>query len=424
MIRSLQKRFVFAAMLAVTALLLVMLGAVNIANIITEYGNISERLQLIADTEGDPKNLDDASDAPGNDPGGPSDFGLKPKGAQDVMLSATYFIVRYDTSGSMVYADTGHMASLSDDEMNELADRAYGSSSESGRIGRFIYLSQDSEQARGTTIAFLDITDEIYSCIRIGFISLAAGLLCWLLMLALMILLSKKAIRPVAESLEKQKQFITNAGHEIKTPLAIIRANADALELYQGESKWSANIRQQTVRLDGLMKNLLFLARMDESTSNMIFSRFDLSSLTAQAAEQFEEPARSRGLTIKASLQPGLTIEADREQVTQLLSILIDNASKYARTDTDIDISLERDGRYSVLTISNLCEKLPEAPQEQLFERFYRADSARTQKSGGYGIGLSAARQIAAANKAEIRADYAPPDRITFTVRFRHSSGR
>ena len=126
----------------------------------------------------------------------------------------------------------------------------------------------------GKVVVFLDTSGDIYSYIRVLFLSAAIGIACWLFMLLFVILLSKQAIRPIAENIEKQKQFVTNAGHEIKTPIAIIQSNTEAMELYNGENKWSKNIKEQTVRLNELMKNLLTLARMDESSTNLMQSDF------------------------------------------------------------------------------------------------------------------------------------------------------
>lgn len=246
----------------------------------------------------------------------------------------------------------------------------------------------------GNTVTFLDTADEFYTCIRVLVLSVGVGAICWILMLLFVILLSQKAIRPIAENIEKQKQFVTNAGHEIKTPLAIIQSNADALELYQGQNKWTSNIKQQTVRLNGLMKNLLLLAKMDENNIVRNTTCISLSDVVKDMVDSFTEPMQMRGTKIQSEIQSEILIDADREQITQLFSILFDNVRKYASENSTVEVMLKSEDKCTVFQIKNVCDMLPPVPPEQLFERFYRADEARTQKNGGYGIGLSVAQGI------------------------------
>jgi len=246
-------------------------------------------------------------------------------------------------------------------------------------------------------------------------LSTAGVALCWLGMLALVVVLSRRAIEPVAESIVRQKEFVTNAGHELKTPLAIIRANTEAMELRQGESKWSRNIREQTVRLNGLMENLLLLARMDEFAAQPPAERVDLSLLAQETLCSFQEGAALRGILLEEDLQPGVTVRSDRTHMAQLLSILLDNAVKYTEPEGRIGVALGQQGDQVILRVENGPARLTGDPS-RLFERFYRGDPARTQKTGGSGIGLSAARAIAETWQGTIRAETKGEDRVVFTV--------
>ena len=160
----------------------------------------------------------------------------------------------------------------------------------------------------------------------------ALGLICWGFMLILVIILSKKAICPIAENIEKQKQFVTNAGHEIKTPLAIISANTEAMELYNGENKWTKNIKKQVDRLNGLMKNLLLLAKMEES--KIVYQKFSLSEMASEISESFFEPISLKNIAFETKIQPDIILNANSEHIRQLFSILLDNAVKY--TDENV----------------------------------------------------------------------------------------
>ena len=247
-------------------------------------------------------------------------------------------------------------------------------------------------------------------------LSLLAGAGCWLAALLAVMLLSKRAISPIAESMARQKQFITDAGHEIKTPLAIIRANADALELHQGESRWSRNIRNQTERLDSLTKRLLALARLDEGGPRPEETELDISELIKDAASQFAEPAEAAGLSIDADIEPGLRLRGVQEYVSELAGILLDNAVKYSAPGSVITLRLSREGGKAVLRVRNRCAQ-PVESQERLFDRFYRGDAARTQSSGGIGLGLAIARSLAESMGGTLTAAMTGAEDIEFTAK-------
>ena len=241
--------------------------------------------------------------------------------------------------------------------------------------------------------------------------------LCWLGMLALVTVLARHSIQPVAESIEKQKQFITNAGHELKTPLAIIQANTEALELHQGESKWTRNIRTQIARLSGLMENLLTLARMDEGAHLPPAQPVELSALARETGESFQETAALRGIRLDMEVAPDLVFQTDRGHMIQLFSVLLDNAVKYTEPGGKILVTLSKTGAGLCLEVKNSPAQAPE-DISCLFDRFYRGDPARTQKTGGCGVGLSAAQAIVQAWKGTITARTEGEHTVVFTVVF------
>ena len=410
MTRTLQKKFVVTAMAAISILLLLLLGAINVANFIMVGNQIDRNLQMIAARETGGEAAPPREDIP------PRRFLEPPKNAYDTVLSSNYFVVRYDPNGNITEIDVSRTSTVSEDDARERAALAYVRGWESGRDGRFRYLLQTSPE--GSTVIFLDTSGERFSYLRVLLLSVGVGAVCWGLMLALVMFLSRRAIRPMEENIQRQKQFVTNAGHEIKTPLAIIQSNAEALELYQGESKWSRNIKEQTQRLDGLMKNLLTLARMDEGARVTRPEEVPLSQMVEERAADFLQPMEDRSITLKQEIQPDLTIRADRAQMEQLLSTLLDNSVKYTDEGGAVWVRLNREGRHLRLSVENTCPALPDVPPEKLFDRFYRGNSARTQKSGGYGIGLAVARSLAQANGGSLRARYLPPNRICFEATF------
>ncbi len=405
MIRSLQKRFVVTAMTAVTVLLLVLLGGINIFHAWSTARHTDSLLHFLSETEIMPPHQ-----RPFDRRGGGI---FAPSFDEDTKISNVYFTVRADTSGNVTRVDNRRIATITEEEARAYGTAALQSGKTEGRIDRFRYRVTATD---GKTVCiFLDVTEQGYTILRVAALSLLVGVLCWGLMLLLIVLLSKRAIRPIAENMERQKQFVTDAGHELKTPVAIILANTDALELHTRETKWSKNIRAQTARLTRLMQDLLTLARLEEQKKPTDIAEVSLSRLLFETAEMFREPMEQRGLTVKTEIAENVTVRASREQIGRLFSILLDNAARYADENTAVQLSLAYSGRAATVKVQNRCSTLPSCAPEKLFDRFFRGDAARA--GGGYGIGLSAAAAIAEQNGGSIRAEYVGEDSICFTVK-------
>ncbi len=431
MTEILQKRFVKTAMTAITALIVLLLGIINAANVAASGRELRRNLEIISETgpAGVPPEEDyimtGGPDAEVGLFGGgahedariPGAFKME-RGDRDILLSSSYFKVRFDLEGNTVYTDTSHIGYVDEDTANELAEKVYASGKTEGRSDGYLYSVSETRDGRGTEVIFLDPSQNRISILRVVLLSCATGLLCWLLMLLLVRSLSKKAIKPIADNIEKQKQFVTNAGHELKTPLAIISANTEALELYNGESKWSRNIKAQAERLSGLVNNLLLLAKMDESALEIKKEPISLSLIVSEFCDAYKEPMEQKSIGFEAGIAPEIGINADREQITQLISIMLDNSLKYTNEGGTSSVSLNKQDKNAVLVFSNTCEKLPSIPADKLFDRFSRGDDARTQKTGGYGIGLSVADSICRANGGSIECRYESGNKIVFTARF------
>lgn len=411
MTKILQRKFVVTAMIAVSILLLILLGTINAVNIVMVRGETNKTLAMISEAEG---SFDHIQPPPGFTP--PSDFKIKPKAERDKFLSSNFFIVKLNENKEIVFTDVSRTSLVDEASAEELALRVLDEGRSAGKVGKYRYQIRNSRMGGETAIVFLDTSEEILSYVRVLLLSGGIGAICWLLMLLMILFLSKRAIRPIAENMEKQKQFVTNAGHEIKTPLAIILANTEAMELYNGENKWSKNIREQTIRLSGLMNNLLLLAKMDEGSMEITKAEISLSDLLTENVQYFTESLKLRNITLQTEIQQNVIIKGNREQMLQLISILLDNASKYTNDNGTVTVSLQKSDKRVRLQIKNSCEKLPDTSPCKLFDRFYRDDKARTQKTGGYGIGLSVARSIAEANKGSITAEYENPNMVSFTV--------
>lgn len=410
MIKTLQRKFVITAMIAVSVLLIALLGALNIGNAVISSRQTDELLDslLMSEVPHSPQPLQ---------PMPARENPFAPPMTEDNRLSARFFAVLADSQGQVIQVDISRISSVTEKEAAEMARTAISDDAQAGRLGSFKYRSAAVLNGQGTVYIFLDISSHHFTVIRVLLLSAVIGLVCWGLMLLLVILLSKKAIRPIAANMERQRQFVTDAGHEIKTPLAIILANTEAMELIGGQTKWSRNIREQTVRLNGLMQDLLSLSRIDAHSIAETKALLNASRLLEETAEMFRQSMELRSVTLTKQIAPDVTVCANQELLTRLFSILLDNACKYTSENGTVTVSLTSSGSGMQLTVRNDCDTLPDCPPERLFDRFYRADTARTQSGGGYGIGLSAARSIAEVHGGTITAQYTGEHVIAFQVR-------
>lgn len=401
---ALQRKFIRTAMVAVTALLVVLLGTINFANWWQVEVQTDRMLSFLLQEELPPEDML---------PRDPGRF-LPPLNA-DTRGAARFFQVFYDQAGQVVWVDVGQIATVSEEEALDYAQQCQGQ--QEGSIDRFRFRRAATQDGQGEVLLFLDTSTSRRSILTVLALSGGVGLLCWLGSFLLVVLLSRRAIAPVVRGMEKQRQFVTNAGHEIKTPLAIIQVNTEALELHQGESKWTRNIRAQTARLTGLMENLLTLARMDEAKLPPA-QPVDLSGTARESVQAFQEAAGARQLTLTGQIAPGIILQTSREHMVQLLSVLLDNGVKYTEEGGSIRLTLAREGNTVRLQVRNGPTQVPEGDLSRLFDRFCRGDPARSQRTGGYGIGLSAAQAIVQAWKGTIGVRAEGEDTLVFTVTF------
>ena len=331
-------------------------------------------------------------------------------------MASNFFIVRLSSDKSVIFTDVARTSTVSEEDAVKYAKTVVNSGEDEGKIDGYRYKVGKSAFNEEINVIFLDTSGERQSLIRVLILSALIGFACFLIMLLIVILLSRKAIRPIAENIEKQKRFVTDAGHELKTPLAIIQSNAEAMELYNGENKWSRNIKEQTIRLSKMMENLLLLSRMDEGQKKAVKGIFDLSDSAVNVSNSFVESFTVRNIAFDTAIGSGVRVNADKTQIEQLMGILLDNALKYTNEGGSVMIMCHREEKSAILSVENTCEALPDVAPNVLFDRFYRGDTARNQATGGSGIGLSVARSIAVANDASIKAEYILENKIRFKL--------
>ncbi len=401
--KTLRKKFVFFAMSAVTILLVVLIGAINVFSWVMLDQQSDHVLHTIAQGDGAFVQMEFFDRGPFQRP---MDM--------DTVKSARFFMVRIDADGNVKDTNLDQISSVTAEQATQYARKISGNS---GKIDNFKYESK----AFGTEqlIFFMDISGQMQIFAMVFGISGMIALVCWLFILILVILLSGRVARPILAGIEKQKQFITNAGHELKTPLTIIQSNNDASSLICGETKYTQNIRRQTQRLNVLMTNLLTLAKLDEEIK-LPTETVNISEQLQALLPGYEEMLAQKGIDFSMSIEPDLFMQAHGESFAQLMSVLLDNAVKYTPDGGVVRLVACRNSGHIEIVEENTCEVPDSMDAEPLFERFYRGDSARTQDSSisGYGIGLSAARAIAENFGGTLRATYTTSGTIRFVARF------
>lgn len=408
MIKKLQRKFVLIAMASVFLVMSLVIGSINGINIYQINQKIDGLLRILAENDGNfPKFNQDKPKKPMNRQNG---IHITP----ETPYETRYFVIYTDESNAITQVDTLHIAAITADEAVEYGEKILSGHKWKGYIGNYKYLMTEKDGKR--TIVVLDCSSDRTTSMTFLFISTLIGLISFLVVFLLVSIFSRKAIHPVVESMEKQKQFITDAGHEIKTPLAIIQANTEVLEMIEGGNEWTGSIRNQISRLDSLIKNLLTLSQMEEGKIEIVFTDFSLSDAVFEASAPFEAVACSQGKTLRFQIEKGISFHGDEAGIRQLVSILLDNAMKYSNDLGTIEVSLSRQGKNKKLTVYNTVDEVPKGSLERLFDRFYRADSSRSRETGGYGIGLSIAQNIVKAHKGKITPHSANDNAIWFTV--------
>ena len=324
-----------------------------------------------------------------------------------------FSIAKVDNNGRIIKAYRDDSLIEDQDTLQSKVIEALEKGKTSGFIGSYRFLKVETNV--GNLILFLNCQRELdsYESFVKNSVLISIGVI--LSVLVLIILISKKVIAPIQETYLKQKQFITGASHELKTPLAIISSNADVLEMMNGDSKWTTNIHNQVDRLTSLVNSLVVFSRMEEKDT--VERSFDLTETLKSRIEDFDELANFQKKYIVTDIGENLNYYGEKDSIIQLMDILLENAIKYAPEDSDILVKLNKNRKYATLKVSNKAN-VEKGDLSKVFDRFYRLDESRNSAIKGYGIGLSMAQLIAEKHKETIQA-YAPEDGVfKIEVRF------
>ena len=406
-----RKKIISSIMLSLIFLLATTLSVILLASyreIRHRDFEMLERYVEIYTLERQPGTLTPPDFGPGNQsPPGQGDF--SPDERSDYQLS-TFYSVALSEDGTVLAVDNGTRGLYDEDKLVEIARKLLEEDRASGRFDNMSYMI--SVRSGYTLVAFIDNTIIDASMKMLLRNVLIVGGAAIVVLFFVSIVLSKKIIRPLEENDKQQKQFISDAGHELKTPVAVISTNAELLSRELGENEWLANIQYENERMGDLVKQLLDLSKAENTETPMEI--VDFSRVITGEVLAFESFAFDQGKMIQSDIDEGIHVVGNQIQLTQLISILLDNAVRYG-AGSEIELSLKRQGHSAVFNIANDGDEIPPEKLEHLFDRFYRVDEARNSESHHYGLGLSIAKAVVEKHGGSIVVS-SRNGRVRFTV--------
>lgn len=411
MIRKLRIKLIIASMLSLLLVLSILLCAVGILNYRQTVADADSILAILEENDGSFPMKEHSK----------NEFSLEelpketPVFSAELPYESRYFSVFLSEDGEVLAVNTGKIAAVDTAAAIAYAKDAVQEGSTRGFADDYRYTVYTAGDE--THVIFLDYGREMSSFRTFVLTSAVVSIVGLLAVMLLLIFLSGRIVKPFSENYEKQKQFITDAGHELKTPLTIIDADAEVLEMDIGENEWLGDIRMQTKRLAQLTNSLIQLSRMEEQPQ-VEKIEFPLSDLVEETVETFHALAKTQNKNLTSRIQPMLSMKGDEKAIRQLVTILLDNAVKYSDEGGRIELTLEKQKNLIRLSVFNTAESIPRENLVHLFDRFYRADQSRNSRTGGYGLGLSIASAVAAAHKGRIQAATQDERSLLITVSF------
>ena len=404
MFKSLRRKFVATSVASVAVVIILMASTLNFINYYKMGQRVDDSLYEASKSSALVTIFSD----------GEEDMIVTKNTASKTPNNNGFSIAKIDENKNVIRSYRDDVLIKGKDDLQKLVTDAVNESSTSGYVGTYRYLKVNNDA--GNLVLLLNTQRDLDSFHAFMRNSIIVSSIVILSVFILLVLISKKVIAPIQQSYQKQKQFITDASHELKTPLAIIRSNTDVLELENGDSKWTKNIQNQVDRLTSLVNSLVVFSRMEEKdTAEKV--KFNLSESLHARIDDFEELASFQKKHIIADIDNNIYYRGEQQAIVQLMDILLENAIKYATKETNINVTLKKNKKYAMMKISNQAN-VKKGDLRKVFDRFYRLDESRNSAIKGYGIGLSMAQLIAEKHKETIQA-YAPEDGIfKIEVRF------
>lgn len=399
MIKKLKIKFILIGNAAIFLVVLLLLTGVNMMNYKSMKANADEILKFIVANDGNMPSLENSSDY--------NDF------FKETIFATRYFIVEVNKETNEKIIDLEHIESVHKIDALDYMNQANKNKCSKGFIDSYRYLIVEDEEE--ISYLFLNCEKEIASHKVFLYYSILSGILSLIISSFIIVFFSGMATKPTIESDLKQKQFITNAGHELKTPLSVISANAEILEMEIGENEWIDSINSQVIKLNQLTKDLILLSRMTESSMKIIFNQFNMSESLYDTISSFYPLLENHKFTLTSNIEENIIFNGSEELIRQMFSLLIDNSIKYT-DDNHISIMLKKENKNIVFTISNKSNHFELGKHDELFERFYRPDQSRNSDAGGSGIGLSIVKSIVETHKGKINVECLKGNILEFKI--------
>lgn len=409
MFRKLKIRFILLASAAIVCILLTMIAVLNSVRFLQTNGEIQAVLNILSANNGDFPSVEETAESLQND-----------RITIDTIYQYRYFSVVYKEDKTLYSTNLDHLSNLSKEQALSYANKVIKNSRSSGvfKVGSQFYsyqITQDSKTKRYLLVV-LDSTNYLESRNDFFWLSIQLCFYSFIFFVLVVSGFSNFAIRPYIKNYENQKRFITNAGHELKTPLAIISANTELQELMTGENEWTESTKDQVKRLSNLINQMVVLARLEEQPDVTLVD-VNFSEVVKKVAGNFKSVIEKAGKKYEIKLQEDIHVKATEDELYELVSILIDNARKYCDEDGQIFVTLTKAkrGKRARLTVANSYADGKNVDYSRFFDRFYREDESHNQKQPGYGIGLSMAESLVRIFKGRIWVSY-KKGLIGFTV--------
>lgn len=385
MIKKLRIKIVLVITVLLTIVIAILMLAINIIARNNSSEQTKDRLQTIADSDGtiSPTQINPYH---GNQMGYIDNF--------SVLLGMDNEVLKITLNRNIIVQQT---------DIVSYVNEALASGKSVGTIGSYAYMIQP--KSYGKIVVFLDVSVQQLQNDNLVVTTIMIGIVATIIFFIIAVILSFWLVKPVKETFDKQKLFISNASHELKTPLAVISANTDVLEAELGENKWLSYIRSESVRMSELVNELLCLARLDDKSGHrLVMSELNLTDIVLQTALPFESTVFEMGKKFDVEAEPNVKFVGDESSIKHVLTILIDNAIKYSNEKGEVSVKLYTHSGKKIIEVYNTGDGIPSDKLNKVFERFYRQDEARNSKSGGYGLGLAIAKSIVEAHNGKICA--------------------
>ena len=452
MIKRLKRKYILIVMIAVTLVLGIIITAINIMSYSSLNSMMYDKLVLIVENEGkmpdfpppeeepadgegaedgDDTKDEESSDTGETEGGGDTEDGessdtgeaggeegsedekndkekeekeedIRQNMSPETPFETRYFTVKLDTGGTVLSVDTSKIAAVDESRAEKYARQMFLENSDSGYLESYKYLRGVSED--GSIIyVFLDATRELKSMRSFLVSSLVISGVGIVLIFFLVVFLSDFAIKPIIESYEKQKRFITDAGHEMKTPLTVISANAEIIEMENGESQWIEGIKSQVSKLASLTEKLVVLSKMEEGIK-LEMSEFSVSEAFYDTCAQYKSIAMSKGVNFELLIPENVHMVGNEVELRRCITLLADNAFRYVNDGGNVLVKVQKLAGQVEIRFSNTTSGVEKGSLDRWFDRFYRTDLSRNSDTGGSGIGLSVVQAIVLAHGGDVRA--------------------